>query len=278
MLRVNCVESNKYFNEYLESKGFEPLSPEALEDWETELELEELAQKQEELAEISPKIEVEEEEMDLIEPIVLEEEKPQKRPRLEAETCRLCLASFPKGLPEENGLVFMKSMLKKVMTLKKFTRTMQAPVPDKFCDDCIGKLITASSVAEKCVAAYDFLHSGESVVITTATCWVCLKDFQNESGICEMSSMTYSYMHFLATRNSVREQSELEGDRKICLKCMHDLEVANAIRYKNWKTENALDLQFGKAVKTGNSPGRPFDPWYVDEDSDEKVLSGRRIL
>lgn len=62
--------------------------------------------------------------------------------------------------------------------------------------------------------------------------------------VCNMSNSTYSYMHYFASRNTDYEYKELEGDKRICLRCMHDLEVANSVRYKNWKAEEVLSLQF----------------------------------
>lgn len=58
-----------------------------------------------------------------------------------------------------------------------------------------------------------------------------------------MSDSTYSYMHYFASRNSDYEYQELQGEKRICLRCMHDLEVANSVRYKNWKAEEVLSLQ-----------------------------------
>lgn len=51
-------------------------------------------------------------------------------------------------------------------------------------------------------------------------------------------------MHYLASRNADHNYHELQGEKRICLRCMHDLEVANSVRYKNWKAEEVLSLQF----------------------------------
>jgi len=263
MLRVNCVEANKYFLDYLTSKGLEPLSADAIDEWETEIELAELSFKQDTELEIIDEMVVEEN-FSLESPV---SQPALKKPKLmESDNCRLCLSSS-KRLPDENAIVLMKDMLRKILDLKHFNWT-HALVPDKLCDDCMGLLKIACSITDKCVAAYAYFHSKDSVIITTSTCWVCLKDFQNECDICDMSTMTYSYMHYLATRNSGKEQTELEGERRICLKCMHDLEVANSVRYKNWKSERVLDMQYGNRSNTKNAKAtHTYDPWNSQDPS-----------
>lgn len=69
---------------------------------------------------------------------------------------------------------------------------------------------------------------------------VCLKDYQSITEICSMSDATYSYMHYFANRNADYEHHELQGEKRICLKCLYELEVANNVRYKNWKAEEVL--------------------------------------
>lgn len=243
--------------EFLASIGEEPLTPDAVDQWETELEILEATPKLEEPQQ-EVEIELEESESEEVTP-----SPPAKKPRV-SDNCRLCMASF-KSLPEENSIFLMADLIRKILDLKYLDGHQKLALPNKLCDDCMGKLLTATSVADKCKNSYEFFNSNDGA-ITTSTCWVCLKDFQAESEICEMSTTTYSYMHFLATRSYGPETPELLGERRICLKCMHDLEVANAIRYKNWKSEKSLSFQFG-ARNLKDSPSvsaKPYDPWYID--------------
>lgn len=338
MLRVNAVESNRYFLEYLESKNEVAFSEMEALEWEAEMELD--AKKSKEIIkeetvleldehigiivkiddtnddEIKQNMSIDDEitSMDVtedgyvsefdeiegvvipidddsrlsIEPIPVDSEgtmvctpkkesikiPPAAKKRFIIENCRLCLKQS-KEYPEENSIQFLKSMIKKILTIKKFVDTANATVPNKLCDDCLGKFVIANDVADRTKSAYDYFHSKTSIIITTSTCWVCLKDFLNEKDICEMSSTTYSYFHYLACRNSSYEQ-ELDGDKRICLKCMHDLEVTNTIRYKNWKTEQVLEMQFGVRSKALSEASKN-DPWLEGSDDDQDDFTIRPL-
>lgn len=186
-----------------------------------------------------------------------------------SKNCRLCLTQS-KYLPEENGMHFMKTYVKKIMVMKKFAATLSASVPDRFCDDCMGKLLVASDIADKCKISYEYFHpklaQGMTLTLSPTLCCVCLTEFNDENEITIMSTATESYFHLIASRNS-KYKGELNIKKQSCLKCVHDLELTNTLRYKNWKTEKVLQIQFGDLKnKMENEPPK----WVWNESSDSE--------
>lgn len=304
MLRINAVESNRYFMEYLESKQEKPLTEEEALEWEAEIEciVDEMANEVSdddndvemalvgELQNIDPEngfviaeydingyeintgyiiTDTSVTEIENVEPniqLMCKETIPLPPP---SKNCRLCLAQC-KYLPEENGLQFMKSMVRKIMPMKKFMGSLSASVPDRFCDDCMGKLLTASDIADKAKTAYEYFHpkleTGRPLTLSPTLCCVCLTEFNDENEITNMTTITDSYFHLLASRNSTHKQ-ELNIKKQICLKCVHDLELTNTIRYKNWKTEKVLEIQFG-GIKSKVSSNHERSIWVWDDNTD----------
>uniref|UniRef100_A0A336LGR9 CSON012066 protein n=1 Tax=Culicoides sonorensis TaxID=179676 RepID=A0A336LGR9_CULSO len=158
------------------------------------------------------------------------------------------------------------------MPMKKFQGSPSVRVPDRLCDDCMGKLLIASDIADKASTAYEYFHtkleSGDILTISQNLCCVCLTEFNDENEITRMSNITESYFHLIASRNS-KFKDELNFEKQICLKCVHDLELTNAIRYKNWKSEKVLELQFGGAKKSSSSTDNQIWIWDNDTDSDD---------
>ncbi|XP_063704579.1 uncharacterized protein LOC134833999 [Culicoides brevitarsis] len=327
MLRINAVESNRFFLEYLESKQEKPFTEEEVLEWEAELEFEEKQQEKKDdqilAQDITDDIEMtlvgelqdsddtkdggfmiteydingcetnsgyfiiggdanadnnvitqaKIAEIENMEPNIQQQNKEKTIPMPPpSKNCRLCLVQCT-YLPEENGMQYMKSMVRKIMTMKKFVSSPNASVPDRLCDDCMGKLLIASDIADKSKAAYEFFHpkisAAKAPSFSSTLCFVCLTEFDDENEITIMTTTIESYFHLIASRNSAFKK-EMDIKKQICLKCVHDLELTNTIRYKNWKTEKVLELQFGVVKTKCTGQERPMWIWDENSDSDDE--------
>lgn len=186
MMRVNCVESNKYFISYLESKNEVPLTNFEAEEYEAQLEADEVApvleieQKAERISPSPLKIEEQQPKNTKAVTVKRESSSPAKlfvgaksiedTKGFNCQNCRLCLKRFP-VLPAENTVANMKEVVNKIMDMKSFERA-QTMIPDKVCDDCLGNVLTASIVADRCKKAYKYFYTKASAVITSTSCMV----------------------------------------------------------------------------------------------------------
>lgn len=329
MLRINAVESNRYFMDFLESKRMKPLTEEEVLEWETEIEFAEDLEETNmtitgdemsnvarddvkmdlvcEIQDIDGEsgfviaeydingcetntgyiivsdpsengiAETSVTEIENVEPniqVVNNNRESILPPPTPSKNCRLCLANCT-YLPEENGMQFMRPMVRKIMPMKKFVGSPNASVPDRFCDECMGKFLIASDIADKAKTSYEYFHpkllTGAPMALSPTLCFVCLTEFNDENEITNMSTTTESYFHLIASRNSAHKQ-ELNLKKQICLKCVHDLELTNTIRYKNWKTEKVLELQFSIVKNKTTSQERPTWVWDDQNDSDDDEI------
>lgn len=203
MMRVNCVESNKFFLSYLSSKDETPYTELEAAEYELQLETEEAegttdsAVYIEEQPSVNNNVEneiapnhnnVENKHESLVPSVqsltkvaivkqdslstsIVGAKKVEETKGYDCQNCRLCLKRFPNTLPIENTVANMKDIIVKIMDMKSYDRA-QTMIPNKLCDDCLGNVLTASIIADRCKKAYKYFYSKTSAVITSSSCMV----------------------------------------------------------------------------------------------------------
>lgn len=157
------------------------------------------------------------------------EEKHISRP----EMCRICMRDFEctknsisvQALPENLSKNF----------LKIYCYKQNVDIPKNICDDCTRELQTAIYTIETCKAMTN--------LGLTDKCNMCKKTckFKYRRGMRQLCD-------FILTLRDIHDGFEVDWIRngRYCDVCNDDLSITKQLRYKSYKTEEVLKLQFTK--------------------------------
>lgn len=194
-------------------------------------------------------------EMEVYDQNVIEYRKTEYR-----EMCRICLEDVGEE-PNQIESVYLlpEKITQSFLNVREYLT--HPDIPEKLCKKCTTDIQVSYQIMKACESMQVFETSGQK-------CLICQKNCKSKyhNGIKELTSL-------ILTLRDVPDQETVDAIRggRYCDSCIESLRTAKSFRYKSYKSEEVLKLQFEECLKvptdTVSDNEVVMDVEYLDDES-----------
>lgn len=153
--------------------------------------------------------------------------------------CRICLGDIQESEPNQIDSVYALPEKIKDLFLNVRQYETHPNIPERFCATCSTEMQVSNQILEACEAM-------QVIEKTEKQCLICEKECKSKyhNGMKELTSLILILI-------DVQDQETVDDIRnsQYCDSCILSLQIAKNFRYKSYKTEEVLKLQFEQYLK-----------------------------